>query len=166
MMPDPTPHMDPHPLRAPTPRPDDAADRPPVGSEPADLSEYEDTFGETPEETLDLDSWASGEDLPALYARLEQEVEEAVHEEDSRSAHIRRVVFPQIAETSPYIHTAPDAGLHGPVSAKTIEQMHKGFLFNGAVEAADGTLAIHDTLPVTITQVGVCLVSYNGLSGS
>ena len=158
--------MTPQPLRAPeSAHPNETGDQSPATPDPTGLSEYEDTFGETPEETLDLDTWVSGEDLPALYARMEQEVQEGIEAEDSWSAHIRRVVFPQIA-SSPYAYAAPDAGLHGPVSAQTIERVHKGFLFNGAVEAADGTLAIHDTLPVTITQVGVCLVSYHGLSGS
>lgn len=135
-------------------------------AEPQDtgLSEYEDAFGEKPAETLDLDSWIAGEDLPALYARLEREVQEAVEEEEGRREHIRRVVFPQIG-SSTYQYSAPDAGLHRFTPAM-IERAHRGFLFNGAVEAADGTLAIHDTLPVTITQVGVCLVSYHGLSGS
>lgn len=39
-------------------------------------------------------------------------------------------------------------------------------LFNGAVEACDGTSVEHGTLPVTITQIGVCLVSYQGDQGS
>ncbi|GIV59242.1 MAG: hypothetical protein KatS3mg043_0331 [Rhodothermaceae bacterium] len=47
-----------------------------------------------------------------------------------------------------------------------LERAHRGFLFNGSVEAADGTIAIHDTLPITITQIGVCLVSYHGAQGS
>ena len=134
----------------------------PAAPEPTGLSEYEDAFGEKPAETLDLNTWVVGEDLPALYARLEQEVQEAVEEEEGRREHIRRVVFPQIA-AGPY--AAPAAGLHRFTPAM-IERAHKGFLFNGAVEAADGTMAVHDTVPVTITQVGVCLVSYHGLSGS
>jgi hypothetical protein len=39
-------------------------------------------------------------------------------------------------------------------------------LFNGGVEACDGTSVVHDTLPLTITQIGVCLVSYQGQQGS
>ena len=157
--------MTPQPFAAPEPDlPNKTGGQTPAAPDADGLSEYEDTFGETAEETLDLDTWTSGEDLPALYERMEREIQEAVREEDSRSAHIRRVVFPQIA-TSPYAYSAPDAGLH-QASAETIRRVHKGFLFNGAVEAADGTLAIHDTLPVTITQVGVCLVSYHGMSGS
>lgn len=42
----------------------------PAESGPVDFSEYEDAFGEKPAETLDLNTWVVGEDLPALYARL------------------------------------------------------------------------------------------------
>ena len=47
-----------------------------------------------------------------------------------------------------------------------LERVHRGLLFNGGVEACDGTSVVHDTLPLTITQIGVCLVSYNGNHGS
>ena len=39
-------------------------------------------------------------------------------------------------------------------------------LFNGGVEACDGTSVVHDTLPITIAQIGVTLVSYRGDQGS
>jgi hypothetical protein len=52
------------------------------------------------------------------------------------------------------------------VSIERLEEVHRKVLFNGAVEACDGTVASHDTLPVTITQIGVCLVSYRGNQGS
>ncbi len=47
-----------------------------------------------------------------------------------------------------------------------IERVHRGLLFNGAVEACDGTRLMHDTLPVTIAQIGVSLVSYRGDQGT
>ncbi len=47
-----------------------------------------------------------------------------------------------------------------------MEKIHTGLLFNGGVEACDGTSVTHDTLPLTITQLGVCLVSYNGQHGA
>jgi hypothetical protein len=39
-------------------------------------------------------------------------------------------------------------------------------LFNGGVEACDGTRHVHDTLPLTIYQIGVALVSYRGDRGT
>ena len=44
--------------------------------------------------------------------------------------------------------------------------IHRGLLFNGGVEACDGTVQVHDTLPLTIYQVGVSLVSYAGNQGT
>jgi hypothetical protein len=38
----------------------------------------------------------------------------------------------------------------------------RGLLFNGAVEACDGTHQAHDSLALTIHQIGVSLVSYHG----
>ena len=44
--------------------------------------------------------------------------------------------------------------------------IHRGLLFNGGVEACDGTVQVHDTLPLTIYQIGVSLVSYAGDQGT
>ena len=44
--------------------------------------------------------------------------------------------------------------------------MAPGLLFNGAVECCDGTHQYHDTLALTVHQIGVCLVSYAGNQGS
>lgn len=124
--------------------------------------DYEAAFGESASHTLDLNTWVPGEELPALYNTLERQVRKAVEEEDARCAHVRSTVFPALAEL---VHAVPDSGCY-QLTAELVEKAHRGFLFNGAVEASDGTIAIHDALPVTITQVGICLVSYNGASGS
>src|SRR5207302_2440472 len=47
-----------------------------------------------------------------------------------------------------------------------IEAAQQNVLFNGAIEAVDGLCAIHDTLPLTIAQVGVCLTGYAGQQGT
>jgi hypothetical protein len=47
-----------------------------------------------------------------------------------------------------------------------LERVHWGILFNGGTEAADGTLLSHDSLPLTIFQIGVSLVSYQGHQGT
>jgi hypothetical protein len=44
--------------------------------------------------------------------------------------------------------------------------VHRGLLFNGGVEACDGAIQIHETLPLTIYQIGVSLVSYRGDQGT
>src|SRR6266545_4909973 len=59
--------------------------------------EFEAAFGESFTQTLNLDTWALGEDLAELYGRLEEEVARAVEQEDRIREAIRREVFPQIA---------------------------------------------------------------------
>ncbi|HEY8447893.1 MAG TPA: hypothetical protein VIL01_12375 [Thermomicrobiales bacterium] len=122
---------------------------------------FQKAFGEPLARTLDLETWLPGEDLARLYDRLESEVKNALAHEDSVLATIRRDVLPMI-RPRPHV---PVAGVFR-VSPEDIARAHKLVLFNGGVEAVDGTFAGHDTLAVTITQVGVCLVSYRGDSGS
>lgn len=126
------------------------------------MVEFEQTYGESLEKTLDLTTWTAGEDLASLYSRLEQEISEAVsHEEDCQRV-IRKEVFPQI-RTGDY---APSNANVYRVTPPQLQEIHKGLLFNGGVEACDGTSVVHDTLPLTITQLGVALVSYNGQQGT
>ncbi|GIW04410.1 MAG: hypothetical protein KatS3mg059_1030 [Thermomicrobiales bacterium] len=123
---------------------------------------FQAAFGEPLSRTLDLETWLPGEDLQRLYERLEQEVKGALSYEDAALRTIRSHVLPRLAHNP---HLREEAGVYR-VSAEDIARVHRLVLFNGGVEAADGTFAGHDTLAMTITQVGVCLVSYQGDSGS
>jgi len=126
------------------------------------LPEFEAAFGEPFLNTLDISTWMLGEDLAESYGRLEQEVAEAVAQEDEHRKAIREVVFSRIGSAP----GAPNnAGVY-QARRGDIERIHTGLLFNGGVEACDGTSIVHDTIPLTITQIGVCLVSYNGQQGS
>jgi hypothetical protein len=125
-------------------------------------TEFEAAYGESFAKTLDLDTWSAGEDLLAAYAKLDQEVGEALRREDDYRAEIRNTVFPQL-KALPY---APSGAGVYTAQKNDIEKVHRGLLFNGGVEACDGTSVVHDTLPLTITQIGVCLVSYNGNQGA
>ena len=124
--------------------------------------EYESAHGEKLSQTLDLDTWHPGEDLIAMYSRLEKEVAEAVKKENKYQIQIRKDIFPLLKSRS----GAPnEAGVYR-VDIDRLIEIHRKLLFNGAVEACDGTVVSHDTLPVTITQIGICLVSYRGDQGS
>src|SRR5205807_10387998 len=57
------------------------------------------------------------------------------------------------------------AGKH-EARREDLEAIHRGLLFNGGVEACDGLIQIQDTLPLTMYQVGVSLVSYRGDQGT
>lgn len=129
---------------------------------PGEFAEFEQAYDERLSDTLDLDTWTLGEDVAAFLDRTEQEIADAVARETSAAKHIREIVFPQIA-------SAPNAPRNAGVyqaRRNDLELVHRGLLFNGAVEACDGTRVTHDTLPLTITQIGVCLVSYNGQQGA
>lgn len=142
-----------------------------VSSKPLDLSgdretiltdEYAAAYGEELSRTLNLDTWSSGDELVELYKRLEAEVQNAIEQEDETRARIRQIVFPRLRNRQ----GAPESA--GVYEAKTrdIERAHRGYLFNGKVEACDGNSIPYDTLPLTIVQIGVCLVSYQGGQGS
>lgn len=113
-------------------------------------------------DALNLDSWSIGQDMGEVYERMEREVRESVENEDLSIRTIREEILPRIVEKAPVSREAAQFQF----STQHIEKAHRGLLFNGATEAADGTIVSHDTLPLTITQIGVCLVSYNGEQGS
>jgi hypothetical protein len=125
-------------------------------------NEFQAAFGEPVANTLDLNTWHIGEDLAAMYQALEQEVAGAVEQGGRIRERVR-------AELFPLVFTHPDdpanAGCY-KVDVATIERIHRGLLFNGGVEACDGTSVVHDSLPITIAQIGVSLVSYHGDQGT
>ncbi len=125
-------------------------------------NEFQAAFGEPVENALDINTWHAGEDLAAMYQALEDEVAQAVEQGGRIRERIRTELFP-------FVFTHPQAPAQAgcyPVDVATIERIHRGLLFNGSVEACDGTSLVHDTLPVTIAQIGVSLVSYQGNQGS
>jgi hypothetical protein len=125
-------------------------------------SEYEAAFGESLSNTLDLETWRPGADLVEMYERLSREIVDAVKQETAIQKQIREEVFPRLSVRP---GAPPGAGVYR-ATPRHLEEVHKKLLFNGGVEACDGTVAPYDTLPVTITQIGVCLVSYSGDQGS
>jgi len=128
-----------------------------IGSEP-----FAAAYGESLDITLNIDSWQTGGDLEGLYERLEIEVQSAVQTENAMRETIRRDVFPRLRSRP----GAPKGAGCYRATLSDLRRVHRSLLFNGAVEACDGTSVEHDTLPVTITQIGICLVSYQGDQGS
>jgi hypothetical protein len=122
--------------------------------------EFRDSFGEELSQTLDLATWRTDVDLSAEYRRIETEVRLAVEKEGEYQRHIRRDIFPRLQWAD-----VPGCGVH-EIPLRDLEAVHRGLLFNGGVEACDGTNQDHDTLPLTIHQIGVSLVSYAGDRGT
>lgn len=123
---------------------------------------FVEVFGEELGRALDVGTWRVGEDLAQVYRRMEEEVRDAVAAEDRVMGEIRARVFPRLRDAP----GAPrGAGVYKADQA-LVERIHRGLLFNGGVEACDGTRQTHDTLALTIYQIGVSLVSYRGDQGT
>ena len=110
---------------------------------------------------LNLGTWSVGRDPDEEYRRIEEEVRVAVENETEGQATIREKIHPLLA-ASP--SAPPGAGVFS-VEPGEILDTQRCLLFNGAVEACDGTRHAHDTLALTIHQIGVSLVSYHGECG-
>jgi hypothetical protein len=149
-----TPRAEPHHEAQP--------DRTPPGPAPAPAggADFREHFGEDLRDVLDVGTWQPGWDLAREYARVEREVGEALRREDDLQRRTRSLVFPRLFETA--------EGQGGVFKADwdVLRLVHRGLLFNGGVEACDGTVHVHDTLPLTIYQIGVSLVSYRGDRGT
>ena len=124
--------------------------------------EFQESFGEDIRQTLDLNTWRVGSDLSQEYARIEREVREAVERETSLQQKIRSELFPRI-ENRP--NAPKNAGKH-EANQEVIKGIHENLLFRGGMEACDGAIQVHDTLPLTIYQIGVTLASYQGDQGT
>ena len=134
---------------------------PPETDQPALTDdEYAVAHDERLSETLDLDTWVPGADLVEMQDRIRKEISAALDQEKKTEKHVREQIFPTLRERG-----VPEGGVY-TASLDRFEKVQRQVLFNGAVEACDGTVVTHDTLPVTITQIGVCLVSYLGDQGS
>lgn len=123
-----------------------------------DLDEFASEFGVDLLDTLDVGNWQQGPDLDALNRRLSTEVAEAVAQEHEAVAFVRREVFPRLTKQ---VDAPAQAGVY-QARPEDIDRALRNALFNGCVEACDGTVAEHETLVLTVTQLGVCLVSYQG----
>ena len=129
---------------------------------PLSAEAFEASFGEPLARTMDLGTWRQGVNLVQEYAHIDREIAEAVEFETEQQGHVRDEVISRLGTMHDDL---PEAG-HYAVTPADLQEVHRGLLFNGGVEACDGTVQVHDTLPLTIYQAGVCLVSYAGNQGS
>lgn len=139
-----------------------AAPGEPDGFEEISAEAFAAGFGEPLDRALDVKTWSLGHDLAALYTRLDEEVRTAVAHEHEYCRHIRESVFPRLVD---YDGAPPGAGVH-QTSPAGLEYAHRHLLFAGLVDGCDGTSHRHDTLPLTIHQLGVSLTNYSGDQGA
>jgi hypothetical protein len=142
----------------------DRSTAPPAGTDafPVSAKEFEDQFDEEIGQTLDINTWRLGNDLTQEYRRIEHEVRQAEEFETSKEKEIRAKLFPGLAAAE---NMPRNAGKH-EAKPEHLLALQQGLLFNGGVEACDGTIQTHDTLALTIYQIGVSMVSYRGDQGS
>jgi hypothetical protein len=119
-------------------------------------------FGEPLTNSLDLETWQGAGNLGDLYGKLEAEVAASIAVDAPARRAIRDEVFPLIARQP---GGPPCAGVFR-VSAGDLVAAQRGLLFRGAVEACNGIAVTHEALGLSVTQVGVCLVSYRADLGS
>jgi hypothetical protein len=113
--------------------------------------------------SLNMDSWQPGHNFAEFYKRVDDEVKAAIANEEITARLIREKVMPELINALP--KDISDKAIH-QFDAAQIEKAHLKLLFNGCTEACDGTIVSHETLPLTITQIGICLVSYQGEQGA
>jgi hypothetical protein len=101
--------------------------------------------------------------MEEFYSRIgDEQVDAALRFEAGMKPLIREHVFSAIHERK---EAPPGAGVY-QATPQQIERTHKGILFTGAVEAAKGTHFAHDTVSITVNQLGVCTISYRGDQGT
>ena len=126
--------------------------------DPTDDVEVDNSLEVEFKQALDLGNWTSGERMDQLAARQERDVELAARFEDDMAPRV-------IKKLEQALPTAPDRSTESGVYLLTIDDVTRAVrntLFNGLVEACDGTRVAVTTLPVTVVQIGICLTSYLG----
>ena len=123
---------------------------------------FQQAFAEPLARVLDLDTWSSGQDMRDLFEHVQQEVDAALQNENQAQQTLRRSY---LAKLQGRPGAPASAGVYR-ASLEDIARIHRGLLFTGRVQACDGTSVTHDTLPLSITQIGVTLIAYNGDTGS
>jgi hypothetical protein len=135
---------------------------------PADAaaSGFVEAFGEPLERVLDLGTWRGGPDLQGLYERLElaSRIADAIAQEDRAAAAIRAELLPRLRDRSR--PSAPPLAGMWPIKLDELEKIHRGTLFAGHVDACDSTVQVHESLALTIIQIGIALVGYHGEEGT
>lgn len=128
------------------------------------VDSFRQVFGIDLNETIDIDKWNTGLDLAEQLPRIEEDWLKVKSEQTSNQKTIRETIFPRIKELA----HVPHAGLCENISEikELVERVQKGFLFNGAVTACASTIASYQTVPMTINQIGVCLINYERQYGT
>jgi len=130
--------------------------------ERSSFDHFKKLYGEDYTDAINIETWKVDRNLARLYSEIEKELFAAKKSELESHEVIREELFPKVKSSA----LVPHAGLHSDTTPELIEKVHRGFLFNGAVTACGSLSVTYDSLPISITQMGICLVSYQGEHGS
>jgi hypothetical protein len=112
-------------------------------------------------EALDLNNWSSGPRMNELSERLEREVSTAIRDEATAGPRILDTLQRSLAAAT---DRTPEAGIYS-LSPDNVSAALRNVVFNGNLEACDGTRVTVNTLPISIVQIGICATSYVGKGG-
>ncbi len=124
----------------------------------------EDALGESLDIILDIRQWNEGTDLAALYSKMKVAVAESVAQSERTRDPIRQLLQASLREQAGQGTVPESAGLYH-ITPEDVACVHSHALFNGATECCDGTVVAHDSLLLTVAQIGVSLVAYQGSAG-
>lgn len=124
-------------------------------------ADYRAVLGEELSTTLDLRTWEKGWEIERLISRIRSQVASAETAEARIQRAIRQEIFPDLKRQT----RIPEAGVY-EASPERLKTVFEGLLFPGRVEAVNSIAASHDSLALGITQIGVAVVGYGGLSGT
>jgi len=139
------------------------ADEIPLGGEGHLIGDvdYERSFEEDLETTLNLASWEKGWDWEDLINRFGLNISTAEEREERVRTAVRTRILPSLQ-----LHTQlEEAGVY-EANSKRLKAVFEARLFPGHVAAVNSIVAAHDSLALGITQIGIAVVSYGGVSGS
>jgi hypothetical protein len=128
------------------------------------IDSFQQAFGVDFNDTIDIDKWNPGLDLEKFIPKIADDWLKVKARQNDNQKAIRESFFPRIKNLA----NVPYAGLCENISEikDLIEKVQKGFLFNGAVTACASTIASYQTVPLTVNQVGVCLINYERQNGT
>ncbi len=130
----------------------------PDSSHPLSNEEVRQGFGAGIKELVDLRGWQDRADPDRVFQAVGEMAARAVELERRHQAPLRRLMEQEFSNR-------PDAPRWAGTHQATAEQLvdvARGYLYSGQTEAVAGDLVLHETLPLSIGQMGVCAVSYQG----
>lgn len=128
------------------------------GGDPAaqEFEEFDSALRGSIDTALNIGTWTSGERMGELEERLEREVSVAMAQEAEMAPKVIEILRENITKL---VGASPQSGIY-PVTPDQISATCRNVLFNGLVEACDGTRVAYETLPITVIQIGLCMTTY------